>query len=71
LKLLVQEAVENYISSLGIGDNVILASIIQVAMNINGVFDVIPVEPTGDIVVLENELPVPFDSDGTSLVSVL
>lgn len=71
LRTLVQEAVENYISSLGIGDNVILASIIQVAMNINGVFDVIPVEPTGDIVVLENELPVPFASDGTSLVSVL
>lgn len=71
LKTLVQEAVENYVSSLGIGANVILASIIQVAMNINGVFDVIPVDPTGDIVVLENELPVPFDSDGTSLVSVL
>jgi uncharacterized phage protein gp47/JayE len=71
LRPLVQQAVENYISGLGIGKDVILASIIQASMNVPGMFDVIPVLPTGDLVILEDELPVPFDASGNTLIEVL
>jgi uncharacterized phage protein gp47/JayE len=66
----VTKEIENYISSLRIGDDVIRSKIIDVAHNTIGVRSVTVVAPTSDIVVLENELPVPFDSDEQSLVTV-
>jgi uncharacterized phage protein gp47/JayE len=66
----VRVAIENYISSLGIGDDVIRASIIDVAMNVAGVYNAIVVTPTSDVVILQNELPIPYDTNGTSLVTV-
>jgi uncharacterized phage protein gp47/JayE len=66
----VRSAIETYISGLGIGSDVIVAEIIQQAMSITGVYNVIVVSPASDLVILQNELPVPFDSSGNSLVSV-
>lgn len=66
----VREAVEAYISSLGIGEDVIQAEIIQRAMEVTGMFNVVVVTPASDVVVLQNELPVPFDTSGNSLVTV-
>lgn len=66
----VREAIEAYIGSLKIGEDVIKAEIIQRAMEVVGVFNVTVATPTGDIVVLPNELPIPFDSLGNSLVTV-
>lgn len=66
----VRTAIENYISSLGIGDDVIRSSIIDVAMNITGMYNCIVITPTSDVVVLQNELPIPFDTSGNSLVTV-
>jgi uncharacterized phage protein gp47/JayE len=65
----VQSAVETYISGLGIGGDVIVAEIVQRAMEVSGVYNVIVVTPSSDVVVLQNELPVPFDSNGNSLVT--
>lgn len=66
----VREAVEAYISSLAIGDDVIRSEIIQRAMEVTGMYNVVVVSPASDVVILQNELPVPFDSNGTSLVTV-
>lgn len=66
----VRTAIENYITSLGIGDDVIRASIIDVAMNVTGVYNAIVITPTSDVVILQNELPIPFDTSGNSLVTV-
>jgi uncharacterized phage protein gp47/JayE len=66
----VQEAVEAYINGLGIGEDVIVAEIVQRAMDVSGMFNVVVTLPSNDVVVLENELPVPFDSSGNSLVTV-
>ncbi len=68
---LVADAIENYINSRGIGEDVIRSKIIDVAHNTQGVRDIIITNPLTNIVVLENELPVPFDTDGDSLVTVL
>jgi hypothetical protein len=65
----VQEAIETYIGGLGIGGDVIVAEIIQRTMEVAGVYNVIVVTPSSDVVVLQNELPVPFDSNGNSLVT--
>lgn len=67
---LVQESVENYVSGLGIGTDVIIAEVIARAMEVDGVSDAIMVSPTSNISILENELPLPFDSNGTSLITV-
>lgn len=67
---LVREAVEAYISGLGIGNNVIRAAIIDKAMNISGVADINIISPTSNVTILQNELPVPFDSNGDSLITV-
>ena len=67
---LVREAIEVYVNSLGIGEDVIRAKIIEQAMSIEGVYNVSVTVPVGDIVILEDELPVPFDSSGDSLVTV-
>ena len=40
------------------------------AMAIAGMFDVVVTTPTSNVTVLENELPVPFDASGNSLVTV-
>ena len=66
----VQEAVESYINGLGIGENVIISEIIERAMAVTGMFDVTVLEPTSNVVILENELPVPFDVNGNSLIIV-
>lgn len=70
LSPVVQEALENYISSLGIGQDVIRAEIIERAMDVTGVLNVSVKLPTGDITILENELPIPFNANGDSLISV-
>lgn len=70
LSAAVREAIEAYISSLHIGDDVIKSEIIQRAMDVVGVFNVTVASPPGDVVVLPNELPIPFDSLGNSLVTV-
>jgi uncharacterized phage protein gp47/JayE len=67
----VQLIVENYIDGLRIGENVILAKIIDLAMGITGVTDVHILSPTSNIVILEEELPKSFDSSGNSLVTVV
>ena len=68
---LVQRQIETYITGLGIGDDVIRSRIIDAAHNVQGVRSVSLQLPTDNVTVLENELPVPFDSDGDSLVTVL
>ena len=67
----VRTNVENYISSRRIGEDVVRTKLIDVAYNVEGVGDVTVTTPTGNITVLENELAVPFDVAGTSLVTVL
>lgn len=67
----VQLVVENYIDGLRIGQNVILAKIIQLAMRVNGVTNAKIQIPLSDIVILEEELPKSFDSSGNSLVTVV
>ena len=67
---LVQQNIENYISDLGIGGNVLVSKIIDVAFNVIGVRDVSVVTPTANITIFEDELPTPFDNNGNSLVTV-
>jgi hypothetical protein len=66
----VKTTVEAYVGGLLIGENVLLSRIIDLVMSIEGVDDVKVLDPTENIVILENELPKPFDSTGTSLVTV-
>jgi len=63
-------AVTAYVDALRIGDNVIRAKIIERAMSTAGVTNAIIKVPTDDIVVLEDELPVSFDSNGNTLIMV-
>ncbi len=67
---LVRIAIENYIFSLGIGEDVILAEIICAAKGIDGVRDVTVSDPTRNITVLEDELPIPNNAAGDSLVTI-
>jgi hypothetical protein len=67
----VKSAIESYISSLRIGQDVITAKIIDVAFSVVGLADIRVITPTSNIILLESELPVPFDAGGTSLVQVL
>lgn len=64
-------ALEGYVNSLRIGDNIVVSRIIEIAMGVTGVENVVVKSPTADIVILENELPVGHDNTGTSLVTVL
>lgn len=66
----VVERISSYIRSLGVGEDVIRSKIIDVAFNVPGLKDIIVSFPTANIVILDNELPVPFDVNGTSTVSV-
>jgi hypothetical protein len=63
--------VENYIDGRTIGQDIILAAIVDRAMGIDGVENVLIQQPTSDVTILENELPKSFDSNGTSLITVL
>lgn len=67
----VRLAIESYINNLKIGDDVIRSRIIDSAHDVEGVKDIIVSSPTSNITVLENELPVPYDSAGNSRVTVL
>jgi uncharacterized phage protein gp47/JayE len=68
---LVQEQIESYINSLKIGEDVIQSKLTDVAFNVRGVKDVFITLPTSNVTILENELPVPFASDGTTIVTIL
>lgn len=67
----VRRAIADYINSRKIGEDIIRSKLIDVAHNIAGVRDITITNPLVNITVLENELPVPFDSDGESLITVL
>jgi len=67
----VQREIEAYIDGLLVGDNVYRAKIVEVTMQVEGVENVIVQSPSSDVVILENELPVSFDFNGNSLVTVL
>ena len=67
----IQETIEAYINGLGIGEDVIVSEIIERAMRISGMLDVVVSTPTSNIIILENELPRPFDVSGNSLVVVV
>jgi len=67
---LVRRNMENYVKSLKIGEDVIRAKLIDVAYNVTGIADVHVLSPTTNTVVLENELPLPNDSSGNSLVVI-
>ena len=67
----VEQAIISYIDGRGIGENIILAAIIERVMGIIGVSNAIIQEPLSDVVILEDELPVSYDSNGNSLVTVL
>lgn len=70
LRPLVQEAVELYVNSLGIGNDVIRAELITAAMNVPGVYNAILQTPTEDIPIGEDELALAVGPDGASLVVV-
>jgi len=66
----VKSIIEDYITQLGIGEDVIVSEIIERAMGVTGVYNVFVQEPATDISVSPSELPVPFSSSGSSLVTV-
>lgn len=66
----VREAIESYINGLGIGEDVIVSEIIERAMRVDGMLDVIVTLPAANIIILENELPRPFDANGNTLVNI-
>ncbi len=68
---LVQRAIESYITSLRIGQDVIVSRIIDAAFSVTGLADIRIVTPSSNVVVLESELPIPFDASGNSLVQVI
>ncbi len=49
-------AVETYINGLGLGAEVVLARILALAMDVPGVFDATALMPTGNVVLLEDEV---------------
>jgi uncharacterized phage protein gp47/JayE len=67
----VQVSLQGYISSRRIGDNIVVAKIIEVVMQVSGVENVVVKSPLADVVILENELPLGHDNSGNSLVAVL
>jgi len=70
LAVTVRAAIESYIIALGIGEDVIVSEMIERAMSVPGVYNVIVQEPSTDISVSSKELPVPVSSLGTTLVTV-
>lgn len=67
---LVRTEVENYVTGLGIGEDVIVSEIIERAMGVDGMYNVNVAEPTTDLSTAANELPVAVSATGTSLVTV-
>jgi uncharacterized phage protein gp47/JayE len=67
----VQRDIEAYIEGLMIGDNVYRSRITEKAVRITGVENAVVTYPTADLVILENELPTPYDINGDSLVTVI
>jgi hypothetical protein len=63
--------IEQYISSLGLGEDVIISRIIDAVHDNPGVASVNITTPANNLVILENELPVPFAANGTTLVQVI
>ncbi len=68
---LVKDAIEAYINSRGVGEDIIRSKLIDVAFNVEGVRDVTISSPSSNVVALDNELPVSTNAVGVSLVSVL
>jgi|694.fasta_scaffold02732_24 uncharacterized phage protein gp47/JayE len=68
---LVRSVIESYVSSLRIGQDVIVSKIIDNAFTVSGLADIRVLLPTSNVTVLESELPVPFDASGATLVQVL
>lgn len=68
---LVRRAIESYVSSLRIGQDVIVAKMIDNAFSVAGLADIRVITPASNITVLESELPVPFDASSNTLVQVL
>lgn len=68
---LVRQAIESYISSLRIGQDVISSKIIDNAFSVVGLADIRLITPIANVIVLENELPTPYDASGATLVQVL
>ncbi len=68
---LVKDAMEAYINSRGIGEDIIRSKLIDVAFNVEGVRDVTISDPVSNVVALDSELPVSTNTVGVSLVSVL
>ena len=66
----VRRAIEDYVNSRRIGQDIIISKMVDLAHDITGVRDVNIVEPTSNVVVLEDQKPVAFDAFGTSLVTV-
>ncbi len=52
----VSTAVQNYVNSLGIGENIIIAEIITTVMELTGVDDVAPITPTSNITIPNNQI---------------
>jgi hypothetical protein len=67
----VKQAIENYINSLKIGENVVRAKMIDVAFNVPGVLDVSITTPPSNVVVLEDQVPVAYTNSGNSTVVVV
>lgn len=71
LSPLVRAVLESYVSSLRIGQDVIVAKMIDRAFSVVGLADIRILTPASNVTVLESELPVPFDASGNTLVQVL
>ncbi len=67
----VVSAIESYINSRNIGEDIIHSKIITAAGNVPGVKSIRLIAPTNDITVLEDERPLAASADGTTLVTVL
>lgn len=68
---LVQRAIESYVTSLRIGQDVIVSKMIDSAFSVTGLADIRIVTPASNVTVLESELPIPFDAGGNTLVQVI
>lgn len=66
----VRSSVEQYITSLRLGDDVIVSRIYDAIHDNAGVLSARVLEPTQNQTILENELPVPYSASGASLVYI-
>lgn len=68
---LVRRAIESYISSRRIGQDILVSKLIDEAFSVSGLEDIRIITPAANVIVLESELPVPFDASGNTLVQVI